>query len=111
MKNVYHLTGVLRDTGEKQEQNISGDIQVLPVVEVAGHRGMFSNLHPRLPQIGDRVIVTFNGFGPGTVVGFFVESGYVGLEVRVDKRPDWHIRQNGDRHPHPLCFGAEIELL
>lgn len=59
------------------------------------------------PAIGTRVLVNFNGFGLGTVRGYFVEHGWLGLYVHVDKRPDWHVKQNpGDRDP--MVFGVEV---
>ena len=60
------------------------------------------------PAVGTRVNIRINGFGDGTVVAYLVEDGYLGLEVMVDVRPDWHIKNNGDRHPHPMVFGAEV---
>lgn len=64
------------------------------------------------PAIGERVEVTMNGFGPGTVVGYFVESGFIGIEVKVDNRPDWHRKQDPtNKHPHPLVFGSEIQRI
>ena len=63
---------------------------------------------PAPPRIGERVQIDMNGFGPGTVVGYFVETGWLGVEVKVDQRPDWHLKQNGDRHPNPLVFGSEL---
>lgn len=71
--------------------------------------GVWSGAFP-LPAIGTRVEITFNGFGAGEVVGYFREFGYVGVEVKVDKRPDWHIKQCGDKHPNPMVFGIEIKL-
>lgn len=67
------------------------------------------NGFPCPPRIGERVRVTFNGFGEGRVVAYFREAGFLGVEVKCDKRPDWHVKQNGDKHPHPMVFGAEIE--
>ena len=59
------------------------------------------------PAIGSRVKVRFNGFGDGTVTGYFLEEGFLGLEVAVDKQPDWHIKQGGT---NPICvFGAECK--
>lgn len=63
------------------------------------------------PAVGERINATVNGFGPGEVVGYFVEGGWMGVEVKLDVRPDWHIKINGDKHPHPLVFGNEIERL
>lgn len=61
------------------------------------------------PKIGDRVEIDFNGFGPGTVMAYFTEAGYLGVEVECDVRPKWHIEQNGDKHKRPLVFGAELK--
>lgn len=60
------------------------------------------------PAVGSRVVVAFNGFGAGVVRGYFVESGYLGVIVECDKRPAWHIKQNGDANPYPHAFGAEL---
>ena len=69
--------------------------------------GKWSGKGP-IPAIGDRVHINFNSFGSGTVRGYFVEEEWIGVEVECDQRPEWHVRQNGDRHPHPLVFGAEL---
>ena len=62
-------------------------------------------------QIGDRVKVTFNGLGDGTVIAFWTNAGYMGLEIQPDQRPEWHIKQNGGAHPTYLVFGAEVKKL
>ena len=64
-----------------------------------------------LPKLGDRVRITFNGLGTGTVVAYFVEAGFLGVKVRLDQRPAWHVKQNGHNNPDALVFGAEIEIL
>ena len=97
----FHLEGPLVDTGIYEGTH--------RVVEVAGHRGKWSNA--RLIQPGDKVKVTFNTLGTGTVVGYFVQEGFVGLEIKPDQRPDWHITQNGSNHPHYTVFGAEVVAL
>lgn len=61
-----------------------------------------------LPAIGSRVLINFNQFGPGVVLGYFVEAGYLGLVVKCDNRPAWHVKQNGDKHPFSHVFGAEV---
>jgi hypothetical protein len=67
------------------------------------------------PARGDRVIVNFNGFGPGEVMGYFTEHGYLGIYVKVDKHPDWWLKQNKDGKPtlgnpnkYVMVFGVEI---
>jgi hypothetical protein len=62
------------------------------------------------PAIGTRVHVTMNGFGPATVVGYLVEHGFVGLHVRPDVRPAWHVKQAPGRDV--ICvYGTEIRPL
>jgi hypothetical protein len=60
------------------------------------------------PPIRTRVFVTFNGFGFATVRSYFIEDGWIGVEVECENRPEWHLKQNGDDHRFPLVFGAEI---
>ena len=62
------------------------------------------------PKIGNRVRVKINDFGEGTVISYFIEHGYLGIEVKPDHRPKWHIEQNPNRDTC-LVFGAEIERL
>jgi len=59
------------------------------------------------PNIGDRVLVNFNGFGTGTVVSYFAEHGYRGVRVKLDKQPEWHQKQG--QPPYALVFGQEIK--
>jgi len=61
------------------------------------------------PNIGDRVEVTLNGFGAGTVVSYFCEHGYRGVRVKLDKQPKWHRKQG--QPPYVLAFGAEIRAV
>jgi len=58
------------------------------------------------PNIGDRVEITFNGFGAGSVVSYFCEHGCRGVRVKLDKQPEWHRKQG--QPPYALVFGAEI---
>lgn len=39
------------------------------------------------PKVGDRVFVRMNSIGVGTVLGFFVEEGFLGVYVLPDKIP------------------------
>lgn len=59
------------------------------------------------PAIGSRVDVLINGFGPATVLSYFTEAGFLGVAVRPDVRPAWHVRQSPDRDV-ALVFGAEV---
>ena len=62
------------------------------------------------PTIGTRVNVIMNGFGPGVVESYFIEHGFLGVRVRPDVRPEWHIKQNGPDRNYCLVFGTEIRL-
>lgn len=73
---------------------------------------------PVPPAIGDRVVVNFNGFGVGTVTGYFVEHGWLGCHVRCDHPPLWWKEQNSaDRERQrmpieyrgPMVFGNELK--
>jgi hypothetical protein len=75
------------------------------------------------PAVGDRVLVTVNGLGPGAVTGYFIEHGWLGVYVRLDSPPDWWVKQNerldreekwrvrhGDmKRGACMVFGAEIK--
>ena len=72
--------------------------------EYKGRDPKWSGKYP-LPHVGDRVVITLNGWEgcQGTVEGFRLddcgEDGvYVGVCVRVDQRPDWHANENPTRH-------------
>ena len=62
------------------------------------------------PAVGSRVTVTTNGLGAGTVTGYAVEGGYLGVMVRVDDetRPEWYRKQNPEDKP-ALAFGTELK--
>lgn len=64
-----------------------------------------------IPAIGDKVTINFNELGTGVVQAYFYEHGYFGLDVKLDKAPDWHNKQHpvGSEHRgRALVFGAEI---
>jgi len=63
---------------------------------------------PEPPAVGTRVHVRFNRLGVGTVQGYFVEHGWLGVHVLPDARPQWHIDQNGLEKNYYLVFGNEI---
>ena len=101
--NNYSLIGRAEVTGHETRNNAE-----FQLVTVAGITGRWSNAE-FLPQIGDRLLVTFNGFGTAVVRSFFQEDGWIGVEVACDIRPAWHFKQNGENHPYPMVFGAEIK--
>jgi len=61
-----------------------------------------------IPAIGDRVRIRINDLGTGCVKSYFHEAGWLGVEVTLDKRPEWHLKQQGDSTP-ALVFGVEVE--
>lgn len=60
------------------------------------------------PAVGDRVTVSMNGLGQGTVTGYFTQGGFLGLMVQLDAPPEWYVRQNAGNVPAPV-FGAETK--
>lgn len=65
---------------------------------------------PVPPRVGDVVRLTINSIGLGTVKGYFVESGFLGVKVTPHNPPAWWTKQNPTRS---LCtvFGVEISTL
>ena len=59
-----------------------------------------------VPGIGERVRVRMNGLGLGTVTGYLVEHGWLGVRVQLDNPPDWYRKQNGNKHA--MVFGVEL---
>ena len=66
---------------------------------------------PFPPPIGTKVHIIFNGLGDGKVISYFFEHGFLGVQVKLDNEPKWHIKQTkGDWHRGTaLVFGSEIE--
>jgi len=62
------------------------------------------------PPIGARVRANFNKLGAGEVVGYFVEDGFLGLLVKLEDPPAWHVKQNG-RGVKAHLFGPEFEAI
>lgn len=64
------------------------------------------------PALGARVHLRINNIGPGTVTGYAVEGGWLGVMVLADEatRPEWHRKQNPENKAF-LAFGAEITAL
>lgn len=66
----------------------------------------WSNLDRDIPAIGDRVESKSHGKIPGTVIGYFVEHGWAGVHVRLD-RP-W-INGNGKGFDTVHVFGVDLD--
>ncbi len=46
------------------------------------------------PAIGDKVTIAVNGIGPGVVLSYFVQEGFLGVYARPEKPPEWYIKQS-----------------
>lgn len=105
----YGITDRPIATGRMEKFNLNAEAEVyLARKGEVALPGKWSAKFP-VPEIGARVDVRVNGFKYGKVVAYFVESGFLGIEVECEVQPDWHVKQNG-LGSHPLVFGMEIEL-
>ena len=64
----------------------------------------------RLPRLGERARSKINAYGEGEIVGFFTEHNALGIYLKPDRMPAWHVKQNPTR-PCAMLFGAEFDLL
>ena len=60
------------------------------------------------PAIGERVRCYVNTLGQGKVIGYFVEYGWLGCRVQLDKNPKWRKEQLGSNIP-ACMFGVDLE--
>lgn len=62
------------------------------------------------PPLGARVDIAMNNLGPGTIVGYFYEAGWLGVHVRLENPPEWHRKQTKGtkREGTTMVFGAEL---
>lgn len=61
-----------------------------------------------VPEIGARVHIYMNGFGPAEVKAYFHADGYLGVICQPDEMPDWYHKQApGVTLGH--FFGRELE--
>lgn len=61
------------------------------------------------PAVGEKVYIRINQLGFGTVTGYAVAEGYLGVLVQVDEatRPAWSKKSNPENLPG-LTFGTEL---
>ena len=68
-----------------------------------------------LPRIGARVRITHGKWGWGVVDAYFVEYGWMGVEIRVERYPAWYKAQqkrNGEQlTPVIHIFGIELDAI
>ena len=63
------------------------------------------------PEVGTEAIVKRNDMGNGTVVGYFEESGLLGVIILPDNPPSWWLEQRKkaqDGKKTYRLFGGEI---
>jgi hypothetical protein len=60
------------------------------------------------PAIGAKVKTYVNDVGPGTVIKYFVQHGWLGVLVQLDAPPAWYTKQNKGNPPAHL-FGIDLE--
>lgn len=61
------------------------------------------------PAVGEQVYLKLNNLGLGTVTGYAVEDGYLGLMVKIEDaaRPQWH-KDHNPTNRASIAFGREI---
>lgn len=95
--NVYNLT-TPPDNIVSFVATTADDKRALPAAP------KWSNHKLPLPKMGERVDVRDMGKGPGEVVGYFVECGWVGLHVKLDTPK----LINGKLWPVVHVFGVDL---
>ncbi len=61
-----------------------------------------------VPELGERVTISFNGLGAGKVVGYKVVEGWLGVAIQLEKNPEWRLKQGVSISEPAFVFGAEI---
>lgn len=84
------------------------DKRLLPVYAIGRFHGKWSSSKITPPERRSRVRINFNGLGSGTVTGYFMESGWLGVYVALDKEPAWRKKQSASGKD-AMVFGAEID--
>ena len=108
MENQYNLTALpsyAQATIEGGDYFYERDGKRLTNAEAAALI-KWSGIDPA-PAIGERVRVAMNSLGYGTVSGYYIEHGYLGVYVKLDNPPAWYVNQNGRSVPATV-FGAEL---
>jgi hypothetical protein len=65
-----------------------------------------------VPAIGTRVRINFDELGYGTVESYFIEHGWLGVCVKLDKIPDWKFNEQRDEPEKmevALVFAIELD--
>lgn len=106
MKNAYNLktlpaweTYDYRPTEDKVRAGKYENLDNYPAALWSGDQSGVNTP----PAIGERVTVTVNKIGPGVVESYFIEAGFLGVNVVLDNP----IRWNGCKTA--MSFGCEIE--
>lgn len=94
---------------------VSNPVECLPLYRAfrvsLPEKGMVAGLwsgKESIPNIGATITVTINKLGKGTVQGYFVAEGYLGIKVLLLNPPKWW-KQQPSATELAHVFGAEIE--
>lgn len=60
-----------------------------------------------VPASGTKVDIKMNHLGTGTIVGYFVEHGWLGVKVKLDTKAEWYPK-GAKFDGFAFVFGAEI---
>ncbi|SIR02951.1 hypothetical protein [Marinobacterium stanieri] len=96
---------------ESIEKSVSEQLGIFKNLEQAPSEYSWTGRDP-VPRIHERVCVRVNGLGPGIVVGYQIDNGYLALIISVDRLPEHfntHIKAR--RNVELQCFGSEINSL
>jgi hypothetical protein len=65
-----------------------------------------------IPQVGTRVYVAMNGWGWGTVTGYFKDGRegceWIGLLIKPEVNPSWRVSKGNPLPDKIHIFGAEL---
>tara|TARA_R110000851_G_scaffold72413_20_gene160492 strand:- start:166 stop:444 length:279 start_codon:yes stop_codon:yes gene_type:complete len=70
---------------------------------------IWTNSKLPIPEVGEEVYVCMNTIGWAKVLGYFVDSNYMGLVTKPIAPPKWYIEEDYDTTVH--VFGTEINEL
>jgi len=65
-----------------------------------------------VPAIGDRVFIALNKLGHGEVVSYYIEDHCLGVEIKLDAPPAWHLRRyliGTGNYGITRMFGSEVD--
>ena len=100
---LYHLLSLPADIVLRTDENAeAGDPNQIK----------WSGTFP-VPAIGTKVRTNVNNLGYGRIVAYFIEHGYLGVQVLLDIVPAWKVQQDKAMtrkgfEGQALLFGVEV---